>query len=235
LQRIRLTSMLALTVIAAPLGAANPPAGDAAAWERAEQVFRDYITPHLQTARSRHGDPTIQDAEYRSELLRKHLSDFRVHVKTGPYDGTAKIFLLSKEGKIVELGEGLWIGDQTGARIREVTAFVKSRKLPVRNAAEAIEAARLTEELQGSAGYVGFLQLNTNGFRVFDSRFLSRHYGPTTDWKYSAEPRAKGWIVKREYVGPPAMVPQPPVYHIDVDDRQLFVDLVDVARAAPSV
>lgn len=231
MKRTTWAGILAAAAIAAvPLGTRGEPAADKAdPWVQAERSFKEYLAPILEAARNRHGDPTIQDAEYRSELLRKHLPEYRIRVKTGPYDGTSKLFLLTREGKILDLGETLWRGDASGLRVREISDFLKTRKLPVRSAAEAIEAARLTEELQGAPGYVGFLQLNTNGFRVFDSHFISRFYGPPTDWKYTAEPHAKGWTVKREYVGPPAMVPLPPVYEISVDDEKHFADLRNVA------
>lgn len=218
----------ALVLLAStPPGARSEPA-EPDTWAPAERAFKEYITPILQAARSRHNDPEIQAAEYRSDRLRKHLPELRVHVLTGPYDGTSKLFLLSKEGKILDLGDGTWKGDETGFRVQAVTGFLKGRRLPVRNAEEAIEAARLTEEIQGAPSYVGFLQINTAGFRVFDQHFISRFYGEPKDWKYTAEARGKSWIVRREYVGPPAMIRQPPVYEITVDDQQLFVDLRDI-------
>jgi hypothetical protein len=49
--------------------------------------------------------------------------------------------------------------------------------------------------------------------------------GVSTDWKYTAAARPGGWTVKRAYVGPPAGVPQPPTYEIDLNAEQEFLDL----------
>jgi hypothetical protein len=228
---MRLAAFTGLTALALLAGAPSAARSEPAApdpWGPAERAFKEYITPILQAARARHEDPEIQAAEYRSGLLQKHLPEFRVHVRTGPYDGASKLFLLNKEGKILDLGDGSWSGDETGLRVEPVARFLRGRKLPLRSAEEAIEAARLMEEIRGAPNYVGFLQINTAGFKVFDQRFISRHYGDAKDWKYTAEARGKHWIVRREYIGPPAMVQQPPVYEISVDDQRLFVDLRDV-------
>jgi hypothetical protein len=225
--------LMAVAALAgAPFAARSEPA-QPDAWAAAEQTFKEYIAPILQTARQRHGDPEIQAAEYRSDRLRKYLPDVRVHVRTGPYDGASKLFILSKDGKILDLGDGTWRGDAAGNRVPEVTRYVKGRKVPVRNAEEAIEAARLTEEIQGAPNYVGFLQINTAGFKVFDEHFISHFYGKQQDWKYSAEARGMRWIVRREYTGPPAMIQQPPVYEITVDDQKLFEDMRDIRYITP--
>lgn len=218
---------LALALVACSAASAAQPAADEEAWARAEREFTRFITPRLEALRERHQQPSIREAQYRSGPLEKYLPDYHLHVLTGPYDGSSKIFLVSKEGKIVDLGDGSWSGNENGYRLQAIPAFLKSRKLPVRNAEEAVEAALLLEEIRGSAGYVGFLQLNTAEFTVFDKRFLSQHYGPQTNWKYSAEPRDQGWLVKKEYTGPTAMVQAPPVYRIEVDEQLRLVDVWD--------
>ena len=59
-----------------------------------------------------------------------------------------------------------------------------------------------------------------------DKAFIESQFGPSTDWKYSAEKRKEEWTVKMEYVGPqPVSIMQPPVYEIDLDEREMFHDL----------
>jgi hypothetical protein len=184
----------------------------------------------VQAGRARHGEEAVQSAEYRSALIEKRLPEYRFFVITGPYDGSSKIFAVNQSGKVMDLADGTWSGNDTGARLRAIPEFLKAQKLPVRSADEAVEMARLLEEVQGAASYIGFLQLNTRDFKVFDAGFISQHYGPQMNWKFTATAQDKGWLVKKEYIGPPAMVPAPPTYRIAVDEKQHFADVVDVGR-----
>jgi hypothetical protein len=199
-------------------------------WSEAEKAIAAHLAPRVQAGRDRHGVDAVQSAEYRSGLLEKRLPDYRFFVITGPYDGSSKIFAVSQLGKVVDLADGIWSGNDSGFRLRAIPEFLKAQKLPVRNAEEAVEMARLLEEVQGAASYIGFLQLNTRDFKVFDARFISRHYGPQTDWKFTATAADGGWLVKKEYVGEPAMVRAPPTYRISVDEKRQFADVVDVGR-----
>jgi hypothetical protein len=199
-------------------------------WEEAEKSIAAHLAPRLKEARARHGEAAVNSAEYRSALIEKRLPDYRFFVLTGPYDGSSKIFAVGRDGKVLDLADGTWSGNDTGYRLRAIPEFLKAQKLVVRNAEEAVEMARLLEEVQGAALYIGFLQLNTRDFKVFDSRFISRHYGPQTDWKFTATPADGGWLVKKEYIGEPAMVPAPPAYRITVDEKKQFADVVDVGR-----
>jgi hypothetical protein len=215
----------AAVMLANPPGAASNAAADEG-WDAAEKALAAHLDPIIETARQRHGDPEIRSAEYRSARMSRFLPDHRVFVKTGPYDGTSSIFVLERSGKVHDLGEGIWKGGEDGVvRAGEVAEFVKGRKIAVRSPEEAVEAARFFEELQGSSNYVKFLQINTKGFRVFDSRFISKFYGDRSEWKYTGEKRDGGWKVTVEYVGPPAMIQQPPVYAIDVDGDARITDI----------
>jgi hypothetical protein len=106
-----------------------------------------------------------------------------------------------------------------------VAGFIRLRKIKVQSAEEAVDVAKLFEEVQGAANYVSFLMINTNDFKAFDKAFIEQQFGPRTDWKYSAEKRKDGWTVKVEYVGPPASIQMPPTYEMDLDEHQLFQDL----------
>jgi hypothetical protein len=69
------------------------------------------------------------------------------------------------------------------------------------------------------------LRLNTKDYTVFDERFLKWLYASGDNWKYTGAKKGDGWEVKVEYVGPPAMVQQPPTYELVVDEENRFVDL----------
>jgi hypothetical protein len=221
---LTLLAILPPTVIAAsPQG--EGPATDE--WQQAEATFLAFITPLINKSRKELNDPNLQWAEFKSDLLRKYFPNLRLFVRDRAYAGSPKIWILSRDGKILDLGEGIWRGDNTieRFRVKEVTDFVRARKIRIENTEDAIEVAKLVEELQGAPSYVGFLRINTKDYSVFDKAFLTHHYGPQSNWKYTAQQSNEGWIVNVEYVGPPSMVSAPPTYEIQVDDEKVFEDI----------
>jgi hypothetical protein len=204
-------------------------AKDAAAeeWAEAERTFVRFVTPILEEARERLKDPRIQWAQVTNDLFRKYLPDARVYVRDGAYSGDTKIWVVTRAGKITDLGEGVWTGADGNdwAGVEKVSAYLKGRNIKVQTAEEAVEVARLVEALQGSPSFVGMLRLNTKDYTVFDERFLTWMYGSKDDWKYAAAKKGGGWEVKVEYVGPPAAVQKPPVYEMVLDEEKRFVDL----------
>ena len=188
-------------------------------WARAEAA----IAEHLKRI-----DPNMHSGEFKSHLLRKHLPDVRLFVRFDRHmSGETRLFFVNKSGKVTPLPEEEWRGnvDEQCFRVARVVEFLKQRKMPVQSADEALEFAKLFEEIQGAANYVAFLKINTKDFTVFDKAFIEGQFGPRTHWKYSSSARTNGWTVKVEYVGPPASIMQPPTYEIDVDEQKLFRDL----------
>lgn len=173
-------------------------------------------------------DPGLHYAEFKSDLLRKCLPDLQLFVRTDSHIiGQSRIFAVNQVGVVTDLGEDVWVGDNDAQcyRARRITEFVKSRKIKVQNAEDAIEAAKLVEEIQGAPDYIAFLRINTKDFTSFDRHFIEAFYGVSTNWSYTAVTNGRGWIVKVEYVGPPAAVQAPPIYEIDVNDQNFFSDL----------
>ena len=188
-------------------------------WAKADTA----ITNHLKQI-----DPNMRSAVFASALLRKYLPDFKVHVRFDRHlAGETRIFLVNRRGEITPLPNEEWRKNDAEkfSRSSQVAEFLRRQKIRVESAEEAVEAAKLFEEVQGAAFYVAFLNINTRDFTVFDKAFIESQFGPRINWKYSAEKRKKGWLVKEEYVGPPASVMNPPVYEIDLDEQQMFQDL----------
>jgi hypothetical protein len=221
---LTLLAIVAPTVIAASPEREEPATGE---WRQAETAFRAFITPLINKSRKQLNDPNVQCAEFRSDLLRKYCPNLRLFVRDRAYAGSSKIWILSRDGKILDLGEGTWRGDNTikRFRVKEVTDFVRGRKIRIENAEDAIEVAKLVEEIQRAPSYVAFLRINTKDYSVFDKAFLTHHYGPQSNWRYTAQQSNDGWSVKVEYVGPPSMVEAPPTYEIYVDDKKNFEDI----------
>jgi hypothetical protein len=188
-------------------------------WAKADTAMANHL---------RQIDPNMRSAEFASFLLRKYLPDFKVHVRFDRHlSGETRIFLVNRLGEITPLPNEEWRKNDAEkfARSRQVAEFFRRQKIKVASAEDAVEVAKLFEELQGAAFYVAFLNINTKDFRVFDKEFIESQFGPRINWKYSAEKRKEGWSVKEEYVGPPASIMNPPVYEIDLDEQQMFQDL----------
>jgi hypothetical protein len=188
-------------------------------WTKADTA----MTEHLKQI-----DPTMRSAIFASALLRKYLPDFGVYVRFDRHmSGETRIFVVNRRGEITPLPNEEWSrkDGEKFFRSAQVAEFIRQRKIKVQSAEEAVEVAKLFEEVQGAAHYVAFLNINTKDFKVFDKAFIESQFGPRTDWKYSARKTKEGWTVKVEYIGPPASIMEPPVYEIDLDERQMFHDL----------
>ena len=189
------------------------------AWAKADTAMAEHL---------KQIDPNMRSAIFASALLRKYLPDFRVYIR---YDrhlvGETRIFVVNRRGEITPLPKEEWTRKDTEKfyRTAQVAEFMRQRKIKVQSVEEAVEVAKLFEEVQGAAHYVAFLNINTKDFKVFDKAFIESQFGPRTHWKYTGEKRNGGWSVKVEYVGPPASIMQPPVYEIDLDEQQMFHDL----------
>jgi hypothetical protein len=215
-----------LTCAAAAPGVEND--SEAKEWADAERKFVEFVSPLLKEARARLNDPHIQWAQVKNDLLRKYLPDVRLYIRDGAYTGETKIWIVAKDGRIEDLGDGTWtgVGGNQWWAVEKVSAFVKGRKIKVENPAQAVEVTKLVEGIASSPSFVGMLRLNTKDYTVFDERFLRWLYAPRDDWKYTAtEKDAGNWEVKVQYVGPPASIQQPPTYDLVLDQQKQFTDL----------
>jgi hypothetical protein len=225
MNRKRVVAVLtcALCLVAARTAQPEPTDEEnARIWAAAEQKFVDHFKKL---------DPGLHYAEVRSVRLRKFLPDWRVMVRTnGHLVGRSNLFLLNRNGEVSDLGEAVWMGDPDGKvfRVKRVNEFVKQRAIRVKSADDAVEIAKLIEEIAGAADYVDFLKINTHDFTVFDRQFMARHGGASPDspdYKYTAVPVEGGWGVIVDYVGPPASIPAPPLYEIDLNKDKELMDL----------
>jgi hypothetical protein len=199
-------------------------------WLEAMKKFEAFAAPRIKEAKDKFPDqPMVRFVEYRSQTVLEAFPEHRLFALDAASDGSSCLFALHCSGKIEDLGNCTWTGDvpSKSFQVRAVLDFVRAANIKVKNAEAAIAAAQLVEEVQGAPNYAIFLRINTKDFTVFDRRFIERFYGPrNTDWKWSAEKReGGGWLVTREYVGPPASVQQPPVYEMDLSDKQELLDL----------
>ncbi len=206
-------------------------------WEEAEKAFIQFITPDIERLREKLKNPHIDYAEIRDELITKYLPDYKFYVINSTLGSSSRIFLLEQSGKIHSFGFGDWISiDEEGRRFRsaEITEFLKERKIKIENKESAIEIAKLIEEMLNAPNFIYSLRRQTKNFRVFDRQFLAKAFSKNSNWmyfnnsnwKYTAEKISNGWKVSVEYVGPPACIQEPPIYEIEVDKDNLFINIV---------
>jgi hypothetical protein len=226
--RMSACGFLGLMVCVCGLAGGAEREGGEKEWEAAHGKFVEFVTPIVEEARERLGDPKISWAEVKNELFKKYLPDVRIYVRDGAFSGETKIWAVTKDGRIEGLGDGTWrgVGENKWFAVEKVPGFLKGRKIKVGSAEEAVEVAKLVEKLAGAASYVGMLRLNTKDYTVFDEAFLRWMYGSEGKWKYTGAKKGEGWDVTVEYVGPqPAMIQQPPVYELVVGEGGAFEDL----------
>ena len=225
--------LLVLILCASPSTAGAQPGApvdpDEKEWAAAHAKFVEFVTPILTEARARLNDPKIQWALVRNNLLRKHLPDVRLYIRDGAYSGETKIWIVTRDAQIHDLGDGTWtgVGGNQWHAVEKVSTYVRGRKIKVQTPEQAVEITKLVESIAQSPSFVGMLRLNTRNYTVFDESFLRWMYGSNKDhWKYTATPKEAGsFQVKVEYVGPPTSIQQPPTYDLLLDDQNHFTDL----------
>jgi hypothetical protein len=220
--KLPLVLLLTLALAAVSVGQ------DRADWANAEKKFQEFAKTRLKDVEAKPGElPASRFVEYRSQRLAETFPEHRFFALDSAFDGKSCLYALHATGKIEDLGNCTWTGDVASKtyQVPAVLDFVRKAKLAVKNADDAIAAAQLVEDVQGAPNYAAFLRVNTQNYTVLDRRFIEAHYGPPKHWKWSAAKRDGGWLVTREYVGPPASIQAPPKYELDVNDDQQMTDL----------
>ena len=222
MRSLKIVALLVVAGVATTLAAEKPLAEPDGRdeWAKADTAVATLM---------KEADAAARSAVFASALLRKYLPGYRVYVRMADsYGKETRIFLATRDGAVTPLPDAQWRkrDDEPFWRSPVISEFLRKRQIKVRNGEEAVELARLFEELEAAANYVAFLKINTKDFTVFDSQFIEQQFGPRVHWQYTPEPRGgEGWTVTVKYVGPPASIRQPPVYEIDLDEQQTFQDL----------
>ena len=199
---------------------------DAAAWSRAMAAWNEFAAKRLGEIRNEERDPSRQWMEMRSGELSKWLPEYRIFAFEIHRAGRASIYALDKVGTILSIGSGEWSRKKHGPfRNPELTAFLKTAHVKVTNADEAVSLAKLVEDLSSAASTIGFLKINTKGFRVLDRRIYGMLDSSQRDWKYTADKEKDGWVVRKEYIGPPASIMAPLEQHLIVDVNDILTDI----------
>jgi hypothetical protein len=108
---------------------------------KAELAIKDYFKSI---------DANCPYAEFTSDLLRKHLPDCRVYVRTDQHiSDRSTTFLVDKQGRVIDLGEGSLKRDTAAEydRVHRLTEFSRLYKTKAKNPKEADQVARLVEEI----------------------------------------------------------------------------------------
>jgi len=196
-------------------------------WSKADRMIAEHFEKTATKSRS---------AVYSSHLLEKYLPDFKVHVLYDVPNGPeTSIFMVHRTGEITPLPGANWTGEATEPtpdtfnvgvmRSPNIAKFLANRKIPVKNAEDAVEVAKLFMEIQRAANYVASLNINTKDFKSFNREFMEGSYGPER-WAYSAKKSNNGWSVDVAHTGPMNVsIMAPPTYEMILDEQQLFKEL----------
>jgi len=223
----KLASVLTILAFLVASGAmfADESPNDVEAWKKAEQKFKEYY----QTV-----DPDLHYGIFKSRRLEKFLPDWRVYVHISEIiNESPNLFLVNRDGTVRNLGNSQLVEDlpTRSFQVKPIAQFVKSQAIKVTSENDAVEVAKLFEELQNASNYIGFLKINTRDFTVFDKEFMEGSYGPRKDYRYTPHAVGNGWIVVVEYIGRPAAVQEPPIYRIELDDNDRFQNIMRLSQS----
>jgi hypothetical protein len=141
--------------------------------------------------------------EVKTPLVEKYLPGYTFTAR--PSDRT--LVATDKEtGRSVPL-DAQWMAppeEENTFRVPDVSRLLAGVGIFIRDAQTAIEVAQLVENL---------------------TRFGPQMPAERDDWKYTAVKARNSWIVTVTYVGPPAMIREPPVYEIQTTNGSRFVEI----------
>src|SRR4029453_7944807 len=99
-----------------------------------------FVTPIIEDARDRLNDPHIAWARVTGDLLSRYLPDHRLYVRDGSYDGQNMIWVVTKDGRITDLGDGVWTskGASDVYAVARVSEFLKELKIKIATPEQAV-------------------------------------------------------------------------------------------------
>jgi hypothetical protein len=201
---------------------------EAAAWSKGVAAWNEFSAKELGTIASEEHVRAPQWMEMRSAELTKLLGQYRIFALETSRIGRASTFAVDKTGTLRPLGSGQWSGrEHEPFKNPELAGFLKGCHLKITTADDAISVAKLVEDLSAASSTIGFIKTNTRGFRILDRRFYGMLNESAHDWKYTAAHQKGYWVVKEEYIGPPANTMEPPRYHLVTDSNDMLVDIED--------
>jgi len=195
-------------------------------WAAARRKWREFVGSYLSRVRQKEDNPSIQWVEMRSELLEKYLPRHRIYLVETTRLSVSSIFAVSISSDITDLGNGRWSSPDGKERFRNrnLSDFLQAQKMTIPDVNTAAGIARLTEEISSAPGAATMLRQNTSNFTIFDKR-LYNVWRKDENWRHEAKREEGYWLVTRKYVGPPAMIIEPPRWEIVVDKDDLFVEI----------
>jgi hypothetical protein len=165
MRSLKIVALLVVAGVATALAAEKPLAEPDGRdeWAKADTAVATLM---------KEADAAARSAVFASALLRKYLPGYRVYVRMADsYGKETRIFLATRDGAVTPLPDAQWRkrDDEPFWRSPVISEFLRKRQIKVRNGEEAVEVARLFEELEAAANYVAFFKINTKDFTVFDS------------------------------------------------------------------
>jgi hypothetical protein len=146
------------------------------------------------------------------------------------------LFASSRSGEITDLGQGdLW--NYRGNRIRneQLSDFLVSQHIVVDTPERAIACVRMIGSLSGASNRVTCARHNGVKFPdpgVYDEDSMRSENSNPNHWKRTPHREADAWVIKSEYVGPPAQIPFPSTYELAVCPDNRLSDVCQLSLFA---
>lgn len=210
-------------------------------WQTAKLKWAEFAGPFLANQREQlkktwpsNEPPLAGYVEFQSRLVSKYLPDYKIYVIETTIAGSSKLFAVSSTGEISDLkgSEFVSMDGNSPFKNEQFSKFIAARQIHIPDVNTAIEVGRFIEELVSAPDRWMYLRYNSNDFRIFKAWIFSGQ-GTVEDpnwqwpnWQWYAEKYEAGWIVSRNYVGPPASIIAPPRWKLVLDEQKRIIEVM---------
>lgn len=204
-------------------------------WRTVRRKWPEFVNPFLEEQRKKlrmtwpagQKLPIAGYVEFQSRLVSKYLPDYKIYIIEEGTISMPDLFAVSADGNVVDITSQHY-ADKEEFKKEPFSRFIVSQKISISDVNSAIETGKFLQELASAKQRWGYLQQNSNDFRIFKAWVFS---GAGTiddpDWQWYAEKREDGWMVSRRYVGPPACIMAPPRWYLVCDGKGQIVEVTE--------
>jgi hypothetical protein len=202
-------------------------------WRTVRRKWPEFVSPFLKEQRKRLKRtwpagkelPIAGYVEFQSRLVSKYLPNYKIYIIEKGTISIPDLFAVSADGNVIDITSQHY-ADKEESKKEPFSKFIVSQKISISDVNSATEVGKLLEELASAKQRWGYLQYNSNDFRIFKAWIFSSG-GMVDDphWQWYAEKQENGWMVSRRYVGPPASIIAPPRWNFVCDEKGQIIEV----------
>jgi hypothetical protein len=171
----------------------------------------------------------ISFVEYQSQTVSKFLPDYKIYLIETTLISASKLYAVSADGNVFDL-KGSQFSSMSGNgpfKNEPFSNFISKQQIKIEDVNSAIEVGKFIEELAFASDRWMFIRHNSNNFKVFKAWVFSRNGTVDNEnWQWFAKKQTNGWMVSREYVGPPASIMNTPKWNLVCDEQGRIIEVV---------